>query len=452
MSNLQQEYNSLVAELAQLEALEQESALLDEYQALQQELASLPLTKDEFVAKRKADEEKSFLQSAQEFGGGVVEGAKMIGKQAYDASLEFGDMVEKSKARVTVQPTKTLEELGTYADLAGDILNVGGRDFIRFAKSLGGAAMDKLGDFTEEEEIDREYERYKQNFDYNTKVRPAMLESDEIEYKKVVDFGANFVDPFMALPVAKIGSMATRAPLIAAQKAATAGAISARSKGLVNVAKFAKGTEKAISKLDKGVEIAGKIGSYPTEMAARVGAKVIRKGLKGAALATGGALQATGKLGAGVEKVASLPRKAVAKVAEKITPGGGGVALGGQLVGGLTGTIPGALELGITEGVGAIARKVGTGAGQIFTTLGKPASNKRFLYRLATNEKVSPGMRKAAMVAYRNYGTALGDGAFNMLANGVSGRTDPGTSVHGSSCACAGQTGPAQATPRTARF
>ena len=31
MSNLQQEYNSLLAELAELEALEQESDLLDEY-------------------------------------------------------------------------------------------------------------------------------------------------------------------------------------------------------------------------------------------------------------------------------------------------------------------------------------------------------------------------------------------------------------------------------------
>ena len=145
------------------------------------------MTKEEFVAKRKADEQKSFLQSAQEFGEGAVEGAKMIGKQAYDASLEFGDLVEKSKARVRFNQPRPLMNLESM-----QILRVTSSMLVPetlcdspFSRR---SCNDKLGDFTEEEEIDREYERYIQNFDYNTKVRLAMLESDEIEYKKVVDF------------------------------------------------------------------------------------------------------------------------------------------------------------------------------------------------------------------------------------------------------------------------
>ena len=93
--------------------------------------------------------------------------------------------------------------------------------------------------------------------------------------------------------------------------------------------------------------------------------------------------------------------------------------MGGQVVGGLTGSVPGAMELGIAEGIGLIAKKIGKGAGEVLTTLAQPASNKRFLYRLATNSKVSPQTRKLAMHAYNLHGTAMGDAVFNMMANGL---------------------------------
>ena len=110
------------------------------------------------------------------------------------------------------------------------------------------------------------------------------------------------------------------------------------------MAKFAKGSSKVAGKAEKVVDVVGKIGAYPTELASRITGYGLRKGIKGASAVAGLGLKGVGKVGAGVEFATSLPRKAVAKIAEKVTPGGGGVALGGQLVGAFTGTIPGAME------------------------------------------------------------------------------------------------------------
>ena len=45
-----------------------------------------------------------------------------------------------------------------------------------------------------------------------------MLESDEIEYKKLTDFGANFIDPFMAFPAAKLATFGAKTTLKGVQK------------------------------------------------------------------------------------------------------------------------------------------------------------------------------------------------------------------------------------------
>ena len=395
------------------EPTQQELASLYNFLNQSNEQSNTPLTKEEFIDKRRYDQTKSTFQTVAEFGEGVVEGASEIVKQGGEALDELPPGYQMILA----------PNYEKFFDAIGDIVDLGGRDFVRFAKTLGGAAMDKLGGYTEEEEIDREYKRYIENFDYHTKVRPAMLASDEIEFKKIANFGANFVDPFLAFPVAKLGTMAVRAPLVALQKGATKGAYATRSKGLVGTSRFLQKTGKAVGGVDKGVEIIGKIGAYPSEMAARAGAYATRKAIKGTALGAGLALQGIGKLGAGVEKVASAPRKAVTALAGKLRNIGEGApsaaALSGQVTGAISG-VPGFLEAGIAEGIGILAKKVGGGAGQVLRILAEPASNKRFLYRVATSEKVSPQMRKAAMFAYSNYGTSLGDGAFNMLANGLS--------------------------------
>ena len=400
-------------EFAGDEPTQQELESLYNFLNQSNEQSNTPLTKEEFIDKRRYDQTKSTFQTVAEFGEGIIEGAGEIVKQGGEALDELPPGYQMILA----------PNYEKFFDAIGDIVDLGGRDFVRFAKTLGGAAMDKLGGYTEEEEIDREYKRYIENFDYHTKVRPAMLASDEIEFKKIANFGANFVDPFLAFPVAKLGTMAVRAPLVALQKGATKGAYATRSKGLVGTSRFLQKTGKAVGGVDKGVEIIGKIGAYPSEMAARAGAYATRKAIKGSALGAGLALQGIGKLGAGVEKVASAPRKAVTALAGKLRNIGEGApsaaALSGQVTGAISG-VPGFLEAGIAEGIGILAKKVGGGAGQVLRILAEPASNKRFLYRVATSEKVSPQMRKAAMFAYSNYGTSMGDGAFNMLANGLS--------------------------------
>jgi len=388
-----------------------EADIVSKINATEQRLASMPMSMDEFVEKRRVDSVKSTSEKASAFGTGFVEGVKGMAKEGAEALEEV--------------PWYWMTGVGSLYDYdtLGDILNIGSRDFTRFAKTLGGAIMDKAGPYSNSEEIDREYKRYRENFDYYEKVRPKMLESDDIEHKKLVSFGANFVDPFMIFPVAKAGAFATKTTLRATQAGLTAGAKLSRSQGLVNVANKMKSSRRAIEKLERGVDIAGKIGAYPTEMAARVTARALRKGIKGSSYLAGVGLKGVGRLGQGTAFMASLPRKAVEKTAKAISKKAedvSGFAVGGQLVGGLTGSVPLAMELGIAEGVGLIAKKVGLGFGEVLKTLGQPASNKRFLYRLATNSKVSPATRKRAMYVYNHYGTAVGDAMFNGLANGLS--------------------------------
>ena len=145
-----------------------------------------------------------------------------------------------------------------------------------------------------------------------------------------------------------------------------------------------------------------------------------KKRNEGYSYATGLGLKGVGQAGKLTEKVAEAPRRIASKVAEKIVPGGRGAVIGGQVVGAITGSIPMAAELGIAEGIGLIAKKAGMEMGEILTTLGQPASQKRFLYRLSTNQAVSPTTRKLANYAYAMNGTAGGDALFNMVANGIS--------------------------------
>ena len=122
-------------------------------------------------------------------------------------------------------------------DAYGDIINIGSRDFWRFSKTIGGSIMDEIYGSSDSQELVREYMRYLDNFAYYEKVRPAMIASDEIEYKKLTDFGANFIDPFMAFPAAKLATFGAKTTLKGVQKGLTAGATLSRSQGMVNVAK-----------------------------------------------------------------------------------------------------------------------------------------------------------------------------------------------------------------------
>ena len=255
MADLEGEYQALEAELQGLnEALglnpqdglvPESSEQLDlEYEALERELASFPMTRDEYAADRKAKKARTFTEDLGAFATGLGEGASMIGGQAVEAAKEV--------------PWYWWTGVGALYDYEtlGETLKIGAKDFSRFAQTLGSAAMDKLGDYDENEEIDREYARYLDDFEYHTKTRPKMLESDSIEYKAFADFGSNFVDPFLFVPVAGLAAKGTSVTAKGLQKAATAGAVAARSKGL---AKAARGAEFAAKTTGKAGIFAGSL-------------------------------------------------------------------------------------------------------------------------------------------------------------------------------------------------
>ena len=103
--------------------------------------------------------------------------------------------------------------------------------------------------YSDENEMRREYERYKDNFLYNQNVRTAMLDTFDEKGRDFVSFGANFVDPTMFIPIA--GQVS---------KAASVGLKSAR-----------------LGKVAKAIEKGGAIASKPAELIAKGTRKALEK-------------------------------------------------------------------------------------------------------------------------------------------------------------------------------
>jgi predicted transcriptional regulator len=341
---------------------------LQELRALDEELASTPESFDEYVARRKQDDSRSLGEKTSAFTDSFITGAGTLAEEGGRAikQLFAGDVGLKE---------------------AKGVLQVGINDFGRFAKTLGGAAMDNF--YSDEDEMRREYERYKDNFVYNQNVRAAMLDTFDEKGRDFVSFGANFVDPTMFIPIA--GQVS---------KAASVGLKSAR-----------------LGKVAKAIEKGGAIASKPSELIA----KGTRKALEKTAQAGSKIAGATGKAGEVTSKVAAFPRDMVTKLASKtIDPkvAGSGI-LGAQVTGAFTGAVPGLGLLTSAEVAGYIANKSGRGMERVLTALGSEAGQKRFLQRLAMQAD-SPTTRKLALYAHKLGGTRMGDMAFNSLVNGIS--------------------------------
>ena len=339
-----------------------------ELRALDEELASTPESFDEYVARRKQEDSRSLGEKTSAFTDSFITGAGTLAEEGGRAikQLFSGDVGLKE---------------------AKGVFQVGIKDFGRFAKTLGGAAMDNF--YSDENEMRREYERYKDNFLYNQNVRTAMLDTFDEKGRDFVSFGANFVDPTMFIPIA--GQVS---------KAASVGLKSAR-----------------LGKVAKVIEKGGAIASKPTELIA----KGTRKALEKTAQAGSKIAGATGKAGEVTSKVAAFPRDMVTKLASKtIDPkvAGSGI-LGAQVTGAFTGAVPGLGLLTSAEVAGYIANKSGRGMERVLTALGSEAGQKRFLQRLAMQAD-SPTTRKLALYAHKLGGTRMGDMAFNSLVNGIS--------------------------------
>ena len=339
-----------------------------ELRRLDEELASTPESFDEYVARRKEEDNRSIGEKTSAFTDSFLTGAGTLAQEGGRA-------------------IKQLFSGGVGAKELKGVFQVGIEDFGRFAKTLGGAAMDNF--YSDEEEMKREYERYKDNFLYNQNVRTAMLNTFDEEGRDFVSFGANFVDPTMLVPVA--GQVA---------KLGSIGLKSAR-----------------LGKLANAIEKGGAIASKPTELVAKGTRKAIEKTAQVGSKIAG----ATGKAGEVTAKAAAFPRNVVTKLAGKaIDPkvAGSGI-LGAQVTGAFTGAVPGLGLLTSAEVAGYIANKSGRGMERVLTALGSEAGQKRFLQRLAM-EADSPTTRKLALYAHKLGGTRMGDMAFNSLVNGIS--------------------------------
>ena len=381
------EYDALAGELRGLntrlglpenDGIPQASSANSEYEnlvrqnnALDQRLSALFPTFDEWNAEQDELDKRSNWEATKTFTDNFITGAGAM----WDEGGKALDELTSGKAGW---------------DSLGGILEVGKRDFVRFAKTMGGAAEDLLP--TTESERSREYRRAKENFDYYQTVRPLMVDAVGGDAKNLVSFGAQFVDPLIFIPVAGT--------------AAKVGAWGLKSARLGRMA----------AALDK----VGDVVSLPSKAVAAA----TRKGLKGTAYVAGKAAGLVGTAGGGVAKLAALPRNLASKVAQKVLPesiagGAGGALFTGQLVGAATGAVPFAAQLGIGEIAGFIANRTGKGIEKILTTLAAPGAQQRFLQRLAQTAE-SPRMRKLALWAHRKGGTKLGDVAFNSLVNGAS--------------------------------
>ena len=339
-----------------------------ELRRLDEELASTPESFDEYVVRRKEEDSRSIGEKTSAFTDSFLTGVGTLAQEGGRA-------------------IKQLFSGGVGAKELKGVFQVGIEDFGRFAKTLGGAAMDNF--YSDEEEMKREYERYKDNFLYNQNVRTAMLNTFDEEGRDFVSFGANFVDPTMLVPVA--GQVA---------KLGSIGLKSAR-----------------LGKLANAIEKGGAIASKPTELVAKGTRKAIEKTAQVGSKIAG----ATGKAGEVTAKAAAYPRNVVTKLAGKaIDPkvAGSGI-LGAQVTGAFTGAVPGLGLLTSAEVAGYIANKSGKGMERVLTALGSEAGQKRFLQRLAM-EADSPTTRKLALYAHKLGGTRMGDMAFNSLVNGIS--------------------------------
>ena len=303
---------------------------VQELRALDEELASTPESFGEYVERRKVEDSRSLGDKTAAFTESFMTGAGALAEEGSKAISELfaGDV-------------------GTSE--VGGVFQVGINDFGRFAETLGGAAMDNF--YSDENEMQREYQRYRDNFLYNQEVRPAMLETYDEEGRNFVSFGANFVDPTLLVPaaglIAKGGSLGAKAVAVGAKGISTgakAGAFAARSPRLVQLskamAKTSRGAEKVAKgakKVAKGLDKASEVASIPAKLAA----SGTRKAIKGSAFVGSKIAGGVGRTGEAVSKVAALPRNLATKLIPKLDPKtAGAVAATAQIGAATQGMVP----------------------------------------------------------------------------------------------------------------
>jgi hypothetical protein len=368
---------------------------IEELRALDEELASTPESFGEYVERRKFEDSRSLGDKTSAFTDSFLTGA---GALASEGSKAIGELFSGNVGKSEI----------------GGVFKIGMADFGRFAETLGGAAMDNF--YSDEVEMKREYERYKDNFLYNQNVRTAMLNTYDEEGRDFISFGANFVDPTLLIPGAGLLTKGASLGAKAVATGAKAGAFAARSPRLVQLSKAMAKTSRGAQKVAKGLDKVSDVASIPAKLAA----SGTRKAIKGSALVGAKVAGGVGRTGEAVSKVAALPRNLATKLIPKLDPKtAGAVAATAQIGAATQGMLPGLGILTSAEILGFLANKAGRGVERTLSALSSTGGQKRFLQRLATSAD-SPRLRRLALMAHAGGATKLTDLAFNSLVNGAS--------------------------------
>jgi hypothetical protein len=310
------------------------------------------LSKGQHFDQYKKDKAESWWTDFKQIGGNVLpgmgHGVDMVKDANTDKDSFFAGLFK-------LDPE-------AYKAAYGGVMT-GTHDITRIGKAAISNLMDEFG--PEDDEYEREWIRYNQNFDYWTKVRP--------EYIKSKAFGGEKYGP----------------------------------------------QKELLSFLDPSMVIPGMSAS--THLFQQTVGRTFRAGMKATAATAGVTSRGLGYLGKGVGAMGAAPRKILDKIpGGKAIAGGaygaGGVALASGAAPVIGGTVA---AFGAMDVFGHLAAKVGMEVGEVARVLSTPSGHKRFLQKIATDQAVSPKIRKAAAIAHKLGGTKMGDIIFDTILAGA---------------------------------
>ncbi len=147
------------------------------------------------------------MQRRQSLGRRAWEITKMVPGAMYDYFSEaFSEALADDSIIAGLSGLKGAEEQREAGGAVGQAVELGTRDMWRLGKTIYGNVKDYYSDLTDDEAFENAYERMRQNFEYNTKVREAFANSHHSQYAGDIKLIGDFVD--ITTP-ATLGAMLT---------------------------------------------------------------------------------------------------------------------------------------------------------------------------------------------------------------------------------------------------
>lgn len=344
---------------------------------------------EDFKRAREIEENKPFTQQAKEFGSGALQVIKSIPGEI----SKFAGEVQRVGAQDPAKLVKSLIEGGAK----------GGLETGKLAKDLIGSAGDLFVD--EEQEIIREFMRSEQDQKLQEVFNEQGLLFDPSDVNQTITAGGSILlDPTNFLGVGAVSKLGKGVQLA--------------GKGLKKTGKGAQLGEKII-KTGKKIEGIAEVTEVPN--------RVIKRGLRVATKTTAGAagigLKFVAKTAEPISLLVGAPRRTFVKIATKMGVPSRFANTAFASASAIPGGKPVVLGLLATEGLGKATSKTSKLLSDISLILSKPSTQIRFLERIAMSDNVAkPIKRLAAIAGSRGTQKAL-DMAFDAIGDGVSAGT-----------------------------